>query len=260
MKFIYSRHYQEIQKIVDSELFSELILFLNQQQKPPILRELKQVFPQKNFEKTLDQLIAAGVIGRSDRRYHINFPIYSKEDQQRSREGRQLVGEPSAELDFLLRSGNNHRFFYACEKDVVQGYMYQLTHESFQLVSLSQERWPATIPAFFAANRQLLSLPVYQEMLSLIGDVDEAYYLDQISVIFERVTKQRKIRSSIFLTSLVQATILLPDHSFNLPLVDAALLKENSEDLMVDFSEFDRRTWLADYLEKTADPQTILIV
>ncbi|MFR6668027.1 MAG: DUF1803 domain-containing protein, partial [Enterococcus sp.] len=62
MEFFYSSHYQGIQKIIDSELFSKLILFLKKQQKPPILRELKQNFPEKNFEKILDQLIDAGII------------------------------------------------------------------------------------------------------------------------------------------------------------------------------------------------------
>ena len=89
-------------------------------------------------------------------------------------------------------------FFYACEEGVVQAFIYRLIHESFSAYFFSKEKWPATIPAFFAANRQQLSLPIYQELLHLLRDVDEAYYLDQISVIFERVAKQRKIRPSIF--------------------------------------------------------------
>lgn len=262
MEFFYSSHYQGIQKIIDSELFSKLILFLKKQQKPPILRELKQNFPEKNFEKILDQLIDAGIITRKDRRYQVAFPIYSTKDQQKSRERWQ---QPNTiileELAFILQADimSDQRFFYACEEGVVQAFIYRLIHESFQLISFSKEKWPAKIPAFFAANRQQLSLPIYQELLHLLGDVDEAYYLDQISVIFERVAKQRKIRPSIFLTSLIEGNILQSEQRFDLPIVEAAFLTEQNGSLMKGLSEFDRRTLLADYLGKTSNPQTILI-
>lgn len=73
--------------------------------KPPILRELKQNFPEKNFEKILDQLIDAGIITRKDRRYQVAFPIYSTKDQQKSRERWQ---QPNTiileELAFILQA------------------------------------------------------------------------------------------------------------------------------------------------------------
>lgn len=262
MQFFYSNHYQGIQKIIDSDLFLNLVRFIENQQKPPILRELKQNFPEKNFEKKLDQLIDAGIINREDRRYHAAFPIYSVEDQQKSRQRWQWPDSKVSEtLAFILQAEitNDQRFFYACEEGVGQGSFYRLNHESFQLVSLSQEKWPATIPAYFAANRQQVSLPVYQELLHLLGDVDESYYLDQISVIFERISKQRKIRPSIFLTSLMLGGILQSDQRFALPIVDPALLTEQVAASMKDLAEFDRRTLMADYLGKTANPQTILI-
>ena len=43
---------------------------------------------------------------------------------------------------------SDQRFFYACEEGVVQAFIYRLIHESFQLISFSKEKWPATIPAF----------------------------------------------------------------------------------------------------------------
>ena len=190
------------------------------------------------------------------------FSIYSTQDQQKSRERWQLPNTIiSEQLAFILQAElmSDQRFFYACEEGVVQGFIYRLIHESYQLISLSQEKWPATIPAFFAANRQLLSLPIYQKLLYLLGDVDEAYYLDQISVIFERVAKQRKIRPSIFLTSLIEGNILQSEQRFDLPVVDPAFLTEQNGSSMEGLSEFDRRTFLADYLGKTSNPQTILI-
>ena len=116
MEFFYSSHYQGIQKIIDSELFLKLILFLKKQQKPPILRELKQNFPEKNFEKILDQLIDAGIINRKDRRYQVAFPIYSTQDQQKSRERWQLPNTIiSEQLAFILQAEimSDQRFFYA---------------------------------------------------------------------------------------------------------------------------------------------------
>jgi hypothetical protein len=259
MKFFYSSHYQKNQKLIQSELFNELILYLVKHQ-PPILRELKQKFPQKDFEKKLDQLIEVGVIERNNRRYHLGFTIYSKEDQQQRRQVLQGVAPKSLpEVLSLLGQprSDEAKFFYACEEDVLQGYAHFLVHESFTLLSLSQEKWPMTIPAYFAANRQLLSLPVYQEMLDIIGDVDEVYYLDQVSVIFERVMKQRKIRPSIFLTSLVKYTVLTETHQFNLPLVNPETIREEKE--FAEMTEFDRRTLLADYLENVDGLQNLLI-
>ena len=73
------------------------------------------------------------------------------------------------------------------------------------------------------------------------------------------MAKQRKIRSSIFLTSLIEGNILQSEQRFDLPIVEAAFLTEQNGSLMKGLSEFDRRTLLADYLGKTSNPQTILI-
>ncbi len=96
-------------------------------------------------------MIDAGIINRKDRRYQVAFPIYSTQDQQKSRERWQLPNTIiSEQLAFILQAEimSDQRFFYACEEGVVQGFIYRLIHESFQLISLSQEKWPATIPAF----------------------------------------------------------------------------------------------------------------
>ena len=111
----YSSHYQGIQKIIDSELFSKLILFLEKQQKPPILRRGKTKFSREKFlKKYLIQLIDAGIITRKDRRYQVAFPIYSTKDQQKSRERWQ---QPNTiileELAFILQADimSDQRFF-----------------------------------------------------------------------------------------------------------------------------------------------------
>ena len=62
---------------------------------------------------------------------------------------------------------------------------------------LFQRKWPATIPAFCSKSTTTV-IANLSGAVAFARDVDEAYYLDQISVIFERVAKQRKIRSSIF--------------------------------------------------------------
>ena len=64
------------------------------------------------------------------------------------------------------------------------------------------------------------------------------------------MAKQRKIRSSIFLTSLIEGNILQSEQRFDLPIVEAAFLTEQNGSLMKGLSEFDRRTLLADYLGK----------
>ena len=116
-------------------------------------------------------MIDAGIITRKDRRYQVAFPIYSTKDQQKSRERWQ---QPNTiileELAFILQADimSDQRFFYACEEGVVQAFIYRLIHESFQLISFSKENGQQRFP-LFAANRQQLSLPIYQELLHLLG-------------------------------------------------------------------------------------------
>ena len=115
-------------------------------------------------------MIDAGIITRKDRRYQVAFPIYSTKDQQKSRERWQ---QPNTiileELAFILQADimSDQRFFYACEEGVVQAFIYRLIHESFQLISFPKKM--ASNDSLFAANRQQLSLPIYQELLHLLG-------------------------------------------------------------------------------------------
>ncbi len=86
-----------------------------------------------------------------------------------------------------------------------------MSHEQFQLISYSETQWPPTLPAFFEANEQLPTLAIYDELMDLIGDVDPVYYLDQVSVILERIRKNKKVRPSIFLESLQRVEIISPE-------------------------------------------------
>ena len=108
-----------------------------------------------------------------------------------------------------------------------------------------QQRFP-----LFCSKSTTTVIANLSEAFVFARDVDEAYYLDQISVIFERVAKQRKNPAKYFLTSLIEGNILQSEQGFDLPVVDPAFLTEQNGSSMEGLSEFDRRTFLADYLGK----------
>lgn len=233
MKFFYSPHYRSLQPIVASSEFHDLVHVLLSCQEPPTLRELKVKFPEVSFDKTLDRLIASALIIRKNRRYFLGFPVYTEEDQKQLQESdgfyQEALDWSTQEIadfikSFTVTSAEN-KYFYGCLQGVEQGVVYSLTHETFQMITYAEAPWPPTLPAFFEANRQLQNLAVYDELMDLIGDVDPVYYLDQVSVIFERIRKNKKVRSSIFLESLQRLKIVSSELDFLLEEINCDNLK-----------------------------------
>ena len=233
MKFFYSPHYRSLQPILASSEFHDLVHVLLSCQEPPTLRELKAKFPEVSFDKTLDRLIASALIIRQNRRYFLGFPVYTEEDQKQLQESdgfyQDALDWSTQEIAGFLKNfatlSNENKYFYGCLQEVEQGIVYSLAHESFQMISYAEAPWPPTLPAFFEANRQLQNLSVYDDLMDLIGDVDPVYYLDQVSVIFERIRKNKKVRPSIFLESLQQLKIVSSELDFLLEEINCDNLK-----------------------------------
>jgi len=216
VNFFYSKHYQDSYNDYESAGFSALCQFLMAQDVPPTLRQLKETFTEKAFVKMLDRLISKDIVRRENKRYQLNFPIFTKQDQQRAEAALQEKAEGPVAKDGLnsewlqqvYRLQEDMRYFYACEGEIPQARILSVSHPMFQWLTIAQTQWPKTVPAFFAANQRQLQIPAHQELMTLLGDVDVAYYLDQISVIFERIQKGKKVRPTIFLRSLQLAGIV----------------------------------------------------
>lgn len=219
VNFFYSKHYQDSYNDYESAEFSPLCQFLMAQDVPPTLRQLKETFTEKTFVKMLDRLISKDIVRRENKRYQLNFPIFTKQDQQFAEATLQEKAEGPVAKDGLnsewlqqvYRLQEDMRYFYACEGEIPQARIIALSHPMFQWWTITQTQWPKTVPAFFAANQRQLQIPAHQELMTLLGDVDVAYYLDQISVIFERIQKGKKVRPTIFLRSLQLAGIVSDD-------------------------------------------------
>lgn len=259
MKFYYSNAYQDSHHDYDSPAFIALCQYMMAQSEPPTLRQLKGQFPEKSFEKMLDRLLAKKVISRGDRRYRLNFPIYTTADQQTVMEGidvgQSMVSQVRISADKVQRLCQleaQMQYFYACVSEIPQAVIYALAHPDFHWVTVSQSMWPSTVPAFFAANQRQLNHPIFQELMRLLGDVDVDYYLDQVSVIFERMKKNKKIRSTIFLHSLQMSEIVTAEDSPKF-LVPYEMACESEDTGLVETVDtlFKERLILAYRLDKT---------
>lgn len=274
MEFYYSKEYQPLTALIQSKFFHELVTLFREADQPPILRALKQQFPEAGFEKKLDQLIDAGIIQRKDRRYTLNFPVYTEQLQKKlllkHTEFITSYKEWTTRKQQLLFasftfSEKQHPYFYGCEDGVQQIFADKSEHSDFLLLSFSFQEWANNMGAFFRANQRLEAKPALKKANELLGDVDPVYYLDQVSVIFERLQKNRKIRSSIFLESLYLFGILgnKEQPAFTVPVISQAeLVKFMEEDQLPlsDLEEFEKNTLLAALMPENQQSSANLLI
>ena len=73
---------------------------------------------------------------------------------------------------------------------------------------------------FFVQKNQLPVTKAFKELAELIGDVNEAYFFDQIEVIVDRIRKNKykNRRPSIFHQSLLVTNTIKEEESFTLEL------------------------------------------
>lgn len=209
MKIIYETSDTELAEIVSSPFFAELVTLLEAE--IPTLRHLKEVFGNK-VEKKLEKLIKKGIIQRKERRYFIDFPIIEIDNKLLDDWVATIIKsaleknerERRAFLEALFPRDNSE-MFCGIEVSVPLAYYASLSNESLTVASLSVEEWPLTLPRYFSNLRTKQIEPVYKELVCLIGDVDPAYYLDQVQVVIEKILVQRRqIRESIFVESMRQ--------------------------------------------------------
>lgn len=227
MNYFYSdSNKKQLGKVIEQPIFSEFVAYMLQNQHHEIiLRELKNKFPQKKFEYFLDQLIKEKLVLRENRRYILNFPIFNNEQDftesqkltnkllpqllELSQEEQQVaMGEEIWRYCFESEAD----YFYGTVADVLPVNKVSAGNEEYQFISVNhQKEFPVNLANYFYLQKEQLPMPKnFTDLAHRIGDVNEAYFFDQIEVIMERIQKQKykKRRPSIFFDALVlSATI-----------------------------------------------------
>ncbi|MBO0432227.1 DUF1803 domain-containing protein [Enterococcus sp. DIV0660C] len=249
MNYFYSPKNKVYQKLVADPLFSPVITYLSEQPEPVILRELKQVFPQRKFEYFLDQLIEAGLVKREQRRYELSFPIFTENEanyqeiiaSQAQRLSEQLSKLSKDEQQFILGETlwsicfeEDSKVFYGYKGETEETTRKTIAgNEAYQFVSISTTKnFPVTIANyFFVQKNKPTQFPNFSSLATLLGDVNEVYYFDQVEVIIERIrlNKFKNRRPNIFLESLIQTKTIQSEPAFELLLPVLENKKELSD-------------------------------
>ncbi len=207
MEICYAKNDPRLRRLLQSAFFHQLAVLLDVPQ-APTLRQLKTAF-KGNIDHDLDYLIKKNIVTRKDRRYYLSLPIesYCKEKEVIAPWTRKLweflqkksLKEKQVILMSLCQSGPTTD--YAFEHDHPYAYAYQIENEKLLVFSLSQAKWPQALPAYFAYLQTPEDEP-YETMVSLLGDVNVDYYLDQIWMVFSKLKKGKRQKETIFLKSL----------------------------------------------------------
>lgn len=192
-----------------------ILTYLLQTETPPTLRELKQALHDIKVEKQLEKLIRLNLVIRKERRYFSGIPIYHATDDLALIESLTtslLTVEDTMCIQRLLLH------FLAQPKLGILAEAMPYCHAAISqtdyltMVACSLEQEPLTLPHYF---RSLTKSLTYPQLAALIGDVDEAYFMDQISLLLEKIERGRTIRPSIFLTALQQTAVLTPENKLD---------------------------------------------
>lgn len=249
-------YYEEKQSLYDLQAkatFTPLMAFL-QEQPDCTLRQLTAKFPEKGFIKYLESCIQEGWIDRSDRRYRLALPVYGKAEYQQATENpivkellEQLKKLSSAEFANLCQLLGNHPPItpYLVTGDLSLGeFHHGGLKDELQIFSLSTTGNSCDLAGFFEANRHLAEPLLYEKLRTLIGDVDEEYYFQQVQWILSRVTKGRPGRESIFLASLKLTGLLTEEQKLTVPYLKSLTEKSVLVDKMTDLNHFEKHVLL----------------
>lgn len=241
MEFYYPKaQVEKYQPIVENSLFLPLVDYmLENSQKQVILRELKKQIPEKGLEKLIDKMIETGLMKREERRYLLNFPVYKSVSKKIVQESAEKVADklrqlaPDKQLLFLGEKlwtycfESSDDYFYATS---LERYFYEKReagNDTLRFITISQrEKWSKTLPNYFVLQKKQREIPQgLMEVATLLGDVNESYYFDQVEMLIERaqVGKLKSKRPNIFLDSLLKMQILTKEEEqfrLQVPLIE----------------------------------------
>lgn len=204
MYYLYGENYQEIQSIIESSFFNQLVAYLLNNESI-ILRDLKKQFADESlFDKKLEKLIEAGLVVRQNRRYTFGGKILTD-----YYELPEVIKNASLTPQFLMQLASKMKkiaageFYLLNSEQVVWFQTFQTPYFSWHILYNHPEQ--TNIATYFNACATQNHLENHRQMYALLGDVDVNYYLDQIEVLIEKIKKgRRRIRHSIFVESAEQ--------------------------------------------------------
>jgi hypothetical protein len=233
-----AKNSKQLKKITANPLFQQVVDYLTQQPNV-ILRQLKARFENEaHFDIFLDQLIKYDLLERKNRRYTLNFPIFSSCDfvlPEKVIVEIQQMKQANPEFNcFLLgqwlwaRLFEEESYFFGVDSRKTSLHFYTRTeigNETLSFVSItSDDREEVTVANYFSVLREGGELPsTFQTLEKLIGDVDVDYFMLQTRRIL-RSLKRKNGKRNIFQEALVETGTLQKDeeerYKLTLPMVN----------------------------------------
>lgn len=210
MKVILTKENPQLESVLKSIFFQELILILNESESPT-LREIKQKVTDSKLDWKIDFLVKEKIIQRQDKRYSLLLPIAKREESTNYQEIKQRVFDCLNELTIEDKKRTLCALYpkeamqdpFLLDKRSPFTYYQQTANDLLTIVSLSTQEVAFNLPNYFKQQLKGQESSAFEAVEALLGDVDTSYYLDQIWAILEKIRKnRRRIRESIFLNSL----------------------------------------------------------
>ncbi|MBL1224615.1 DUF1803 domain-containing protein [Enterococcus sp. BWR-S5] len=217
------KNQKKLEKLVNNPLFNQIVTYFSEHRAEKIiLRELKKIFQERNFEQFLEEMIDFQLIRREERRYYMEIPFFNTNGLEKEKEAAKLFvkkhkDENVEESCYLfgealwdeLFSAEDSFFFGVIDSSDNFFEKQAYGNEQLTFVSIHQKNsQPLDFASYFAAMEATSGdkLPkVYQPLQELIGDVDSNYFAAQTYRIIRAVLKNRRVadKRNIFLESLV---------------------------------------------------------
>ncbi|MTD38897.1 DUF1803 domain-containing protein [Erwinia sp. CPCC 100877] len=234
-----SKNNKALRKITTEPLFQQIIDYLTEQPNV-ILRQLKAAFENEpNFDVYLDQLIEYNLLERKNRRYTVNFPIFSTDDLVVSKEvstEMQAITQDDLEASCLVFGEwlwplffEDESYFFGVRSNEASNYFLTRTeagNESLTFVSITTaDRKEVTTANYFSLLIEGEQLPErFKPLEKLIGDVDINYFILQCRRILRSLKRQTGQKQNIFLEALITTKELQKTEQkgyyLNIPLIN----------------------------------------
>lgn len=188
-------------KLTKSPFFLELIEFLRADKS---LREIHKAFEgTHHLDRQLEQLIGAGLVIRSEKRYRLGFPIFSDEDVDL-----EVKSQPPAIYQFegpiFVEAGS--RLAEKLSKSLIYQTLSNETNSVKMHFSSRFDHGTENLFNYFYKLKNDLRLTAFEEELyGMLGDVDSEYCLKYMTTFLLRYLKKEEInatRPDIFVRTL----------------------------------------------------------
>lgn len=253
MKLVYDHNQKKLRELEKKADFYPLVEELKNAP-DQTLRQLKSKFSNGSFLRFLEEMIEADVVQRENRRYKILPPIYQMKEYQKVLLANEAKIQQAISLDatklaqlYLQERGMQPQFpCYFIEDNLPTLAIDCLTNAEIQVISVSCKTDSRNnLPGYFAANRNLTEPRQFQVLRELIGDVDEEYFLDQMSWIIRRVQKGKKPRRTIFLEALLATDILrFSEEEYQLTIPVMKIIADFPQSTLTSWEHFEKSSWL----------------